>query len=179
MPTDFVDNLLSESCARIEHGEDDTEDVEPGVQVPLYEVQGFHQAGEAFEGHVFDTEGSAGQIYRLYQTAFDRAPDLAGFGGWLHLMDHGMVLEKAASGFVGSVEFQSIYGESPTDAQFVTLLYNNALARPPDPSGYDYWTDQLAHGMSREQVLIGFSESAENQAALIGAIENGMAYLPV
>ena len=127
----------------------------------------------------FDTEGSAGQIYRLYQTAFDRAPDLAGFGGWLHLMDHGMVLEKVASGFVGSVEFQSIYGESPTDAQFVTLLYNNALARPPDPSGYDYWTDQLAHGMSREQVLIGFSESVENQAALIGAIENGMAYLPV
>ena len=62
MPTDFVDNLLSESCARIEHGEDDTEDVEPGVQVPLYEVQGFHQAGEAFEGHVFALHGDDDRV---------------------------------------------------------------------------------------------------------------------
>ncbi|MBE2262344.1 MAG: DUF4214 domain-containing protein, partial [Burkholderiaceae bacterium] len=38
---------------------------------------------------------------------------------------------------------------------------------------------QLASGaQTREQVLTGFSESAENQLALIGVIQNGMAYLP-
>ncbi len=127
----------------------------------------------------FDTDGSAGQIYRLYQAAFDRAPDLEGLGSWISAMDQGLALSQVATGFVGSAEFQSLYGAHPTDAQFVTLLYGNVLDRAPDPAGYSYWTDQLAHGMSREQVLIGFSESVENQVALIGAIEDGMAYLPV
>jgi len=31
---------------------------------------------------------------------------------------------------------------------------------------------------TRETVLIGFSESAENQAALIGVIQGGIAYTP-
>ncbi len=127
----------------------------------------------------FDVDGNAGQIYRLYQAAFDRAPDLAGFGGWIDQMDHGMALAQVASAFVGSAEFASLYSASPTDAQFVNLLYANVLDRAPDPDGYDHWTYQLAHGMSREQALGGFSESTENQVAVIGAIEGGMAYLPV
>ncbi len=126
----------------------------------------------------FDVDGSAGQIYRLYQAAFDRAPDLAGFGGWIYQMDHGLALAQVASAFVASAEFTSLYGAHPTDAQFVNLLYGNVLDRAPDTEGYDYWTYQLAHGMSRDQALVGFSESTENQVAMIGAIESGMAYLP-
>lgn len=127
----------------------------------------------------FDVDGSAGQVYRLYQAAFDRTPDLAGFGGWLAAMDGGMALTQVASGFVGSNEFQSLYGANPASGQFVSLLYDHVLHRAPDTAGYEHWTYQLDHGMSREQVLIGFSESAENQAALVGAMQNGMAYLPV
>ena len=52
------------------------------------------------------------------------------------------------------------------------------LHRAPDQGGYDYWVYQLEHGMTREQALTGFSESPENQAALIGVIQDGMAYLP-
>jgi hypothetical protein len=40
--------------------------------------------------------------------------------------------------------------------------------------GDDYWTNQLDSGVTREQALIGFSESAENQASLIGVIQNGI-----
>lgn len=126
----------------------------------------------------FDVDGNAGQTYRLYQAAFDRSPDLAGLGSWIGAMDQGMTLLEVAHGFIGSAEFQSLYGANPGNGQFVTLLYDNVLHRAPDAGGYGYWVDQLASGaQTREQVLTGFSESAENQLALIGVIQNGMAYL--
>jgi hypothetical protein len=53
------------------------------------------------------------------------------------------------------------------------------LHRDPDQAGFDYWIYELDNNIStRPQVLAGFSESAENQAALIGAIENGIVYIP-
>jgi Ca2+-binding RTX toxin-like protein len=128
----------------------------------------------------FDVDGNAGEVYRLYQAAFNRTPDAAGLGGWIGGMDHGMTLLQVANGFIGSAEFQGLYGANPSSGLLVTLLYNNVLHRAPDAGGYGYWVDQLASGaQTREQVLTGFSESAENQAALIGVIQNGMAYIPV
>jgi methionine-rich copper-binding protein CopC len=128
----------------------------------------------------FDAGGNAGEVYRLYQAAFNRTPDAAGLGGWIGGMDHGMTLLQVATGFIGSAEFQALYGAHPTDAQFVNLLYSNVLHRTPDQGGYDYWVNQLGSAtQTHEQVLTGFSESAENQAALIGVIQNGMAYIPV
>ncbi|RLM52635.1 DUF4214 domain-containing protein, partial [Halobellus sp. Atlit-31R] len=43
--------------------------------------------------------------------------------------------------------------------------------------GYVYWEGRIASG-SREQILVDFSESPENQAQVIGAIQNGMDYAP-
>lgn len=56
------------------------------------------------------------------------------------------------------------------------LLYANALHRAREV-GDNYWTQQLDSGVTREQALIGFSESVENQTALIGVIEAGIALL--
>jgi serralysin len=51
------------------------------------------------------------------------------------------------------------------------------LHRAPDAGGLAYHTGNLdSGGNSRAQVLVGFSESPENQAALIGVIQGGMAY---
>ena len=127
----------------------------------------------------FDVNGNAGQTYRLYQAAFNRIPDQEGLGYWINGMDHGMTLLEVAQGFIGSAEFQGLYGARPTNGQLVNLLYSNVLHRAPDQGGYDYWVYQLEHGMTREQALTGFSESPENQAALIGVIQDGMAYIPV
>ena len=127
----------------------------------------------------FDTSGNAGQTYRLYQAAFDRTPDTPGLSYWINGMDGGMTLQTVASGFIGSAEFQGLYGANPSNTQFVDLLYANVLNRAPDAEGYDYWLGQMAGGMTRELVLIGFSESRENQAALIGVIQDGIAYSPV
>ena len=123
----------------------------------------------------FDTNGNAGQTYRLYQAAFNRTPDKAGLSGWVKGVDQGLSMLKVAAAFIDSGEFKALYGNSPTDSVFVNLLYTNALHRTADAGGLDYWVNQLSsHAQSREQALLGFAESAENQAALIGVIQGGI-----
>ena len=92
-------------------------------------------------------------------------------------MDSDLAPQKVATGFIGSAEFQDLYGASPTNAQFIELLYTNVLNRVPDPAGYDYWSDKMDNGLTRELVLIGFSESQENQDAVLPAIQGGISYL--
>lgn len=126
-----------------------------------------------------DIDGHGGQAYRLYQAAFGRTPDKAGLGFWIKALDQGSSLAQVAGEFVNSSEFLARSGGAASDdATFLTLLYNNVLQRAPDSGGLQYWNDALHHGASRAEVLMAFSESAENQAALIGVIGNGFAYTP-
>lgn len=56
------------------------------------------------------------------------------------------------------------------------LLYNNVLDRDPDEEGYAYWLNDMDNGLSKEGVLISFSESSENQANVIDLIAHGIGY---
>lgn len=126
----------------------------------------------------FDIGGVAGQAYRIYQAAFDRAPDAAGLGYWIGAMDHGMSLRDVAAGFVASAEFGDRYGRGQDNRAFLATLYHNVLHRDPDQGGIDYWGNSMEHGATRAEVLAQFSESNENQLQVIGAIRNGIDYLP-
>ncbi len=126
-----------------------------------------------------DVDGVAGKAYRVYQAAFDRAPDLAGLGYWISEIDKGMSLKQVAQGFVNSAEYKSVYGASPTNAQIVSKMYENVLNRPGEAGGVAYWTDILSSRKGTvADVLAGFSESQENQLGLMGVMENGVAYQP-
>jgi Domain of unknown function (DUF4214) len=106
------------------------------------------------------------EIYRLYQAAFMRAPDQAGDAAWVGALENGMSLLHIASAFVGSAEFKADYaGLSIND--FVVKLYHNALGRAPDPAGEAAWDNALTHGMSKAQVLLDFSNSAENRMNVV------------
>ncbi|AWG45976.1 MULTISPECIES: DUF4214 domain-containing protein [unclassified Massilia] len=124
-----------------------------------------------------DIHGNAGETFRLYQAAFNRTPDKSGLGFWMNAMDDGHSLLDVATSFVNSSEFAQKYGTT-SDAQFVDALYQNVLHRAPDAAGYDFWLQAL-HGTSRAQLLVDFSESTENQAQIIGMIQNGIEYTPV
>ncbi|MGO4380705.1 DUF4214 domain-containing protein [Pseudoduganella sp. RAF53_2] len=126
----------------------------------------------------FDLDGTAGIIYRFYQAALDRQPDLPGLGYWIHFADTGRSFTDIASGFTNSVEFQRLYGVNSDNATFVTALYHNALHREPEAAGFNDWMNRLATGTSREQVMFGFSESTENRAQVIGSIQHGIEYIP-
>lgn len=126
-----------------------------------------------------DINGTAGQAFRLYQAAFDRAPDQAGLGYWIKMLDSGATLKQVSAGFVASQEFADMYGANASDSQFVSLLYQHVLHRPAEGAGYDFWMNALQSGHApREDVLGAFSESAENQAQVIGSIQDGMAFIP-
>jgi len=123
-----------------------------------------------------DIGGVGGEAYRLYQAAFDRTPDKGGLGYWIAMMDEGQDLEGVAANFVDSPEFRDLYGANSTDAQFVQALYHNVLHRAAEGAGYDFWMQSL-QSVSRAAVLTNFSESAENQAQVIGSIQDGINYL--
>lgn len=123
-----------------------------------------------------DVDGNAGMAYRLYQAAFDRTPDLGGLGFQMNALDIGLTITQVAQNFINSPEFQQTYG-ALADAQFVTQLYANVLHRAPDSSGLAFHVNNMESGLPRSYVLVGFSESPENQAALIGIIGNGMLYV--
>jgi hypothetical protein len=127
-------------------------------------------------GLAFDITGNAGEAYRLYRAALDRVPDVGGMGYQMHALDSGLTLSQLANNFLHSPEFQAKYG-TQDDGQFVTLLYQNVLHRAPDADGFAYHVNDLQHnGLSRADVLMQFSESPENQAQVIGQIQNGIVY---
>lgn len=128
-----------------------------------------------------DLNGNGGEAYRVYQAAFNRTPDKAGVGFWIAKMDQGVSLHDVANGFLSSNEFTAQYGanSSLSTTQFVTELYSNVLHRPLDQAGADFWVTAIdQRGAQRADVLAQFSESAENQAQVIGSIQAGFEYTP-
>lgn len=115
-----------------------------------------------------DDEAAAGQTYRLYQAAFARTPDSSGLGHNTRLIDGDLTLKDMANAFIQSAEFIQTYGANTSDTTFITLFYNNVLGRAPDAAGLAGWQQRLSSGeYDRADVLIGFSESSENQT-LVG-----------
>jgi hypothetical protein len=122
-----------------------------------------------------EPNGPSGQMFRMYQAAFNRAPDLQGLGYWIDTLDKGYSLHQVGAEFVVSAEFNRLYGANLSDTQFITAMYHNVLHREPDAEGYAYWIQAL-HDVSRGTVLTDFSESAEFKADIIGTIQNGIDY---
>ena len=111
----------------------------------------------------FDSDGVAGQAYRLYKAAFNRQPDELGLGYWIDQLDKGADLRDVSYGFLNSAEFISMYGSSSSNQDFVEALYLNILQRPGEAAGVQYWEQALDNGYSRENVLLDFSDTVENR----------------
>ncbi|MES2153236.1 MAG: FG-GAP-like repeat-containing protein [Pseudomonadota bacterium] len=129
-------------------------------------------------GVALDIHGNGGMVYRLYQAAFNRVPDLGGVGFWIAQKDHGASMHAIAAEFIHSAEFTTLYGANPSATQFIGSLYANVLHRAPDQGGLDFWVTMIKNGGAREDVLAYFGESPENQAQVIGSIEHGFQYTP-
>lgn len=125
-----------------------------------------------------DTLGAAGQVYRLYQATFARTPDSEGMGTWLSELDKGKPLEQIVTGFLQSEEFFRVYGRGLSNADYVTLLYKNVLHRAPDAPGFSSHMAELEQGISREHIMVAFSESVELIASLVGVMPDAIPYIP-
>jgi hypothetical protein len=100
------------------------------------------------------------QITRLYLAYFQRLPEESGLAYWRSVANSGVGLAAISDVFAASAEFIDTYG-ALDDGQFVDQVYTNVLGRAPDAGGLGYWTGQLAAGVTRGQVMLSFSESAE------------------
>ena len=128
-----------------------------------------------------DIEGVPGQAYRIYKAAFGREPDLEGVGFWISRMEEqDWDLIEVSARFIDSDEFRASYGTNPSDAQYLTKLYENVLGRVPDLGGYNWWLNELETNpeKTRAKVLADFTESVENQDVTAELVAQGISYDP-
>lgn len=161
--------------------------IKPGQTYVLYNkdggnygavyVQNIERVHFSDRSLALDTDGVAGQAYRLYQAAFDRTPDKPGLGYWLGKLDAGVSLYDVAAGFAASAEFKALNGNSPTPQALVASLYGHVLGRTAEQAGLDYWTAQLQSGaLDTAGLLASLSESAENRVLVSWQIAQGIEY---
>ena len=113
---------------------------------------------------IWDRSEAATEVARLYDTVFGRLPDASGLVAWKTALESGgATLLQVADSFTQSAEFRGQYGNLD-NRDFADALYVNTLDRPADAAGLDYWTGVLDAGVSRAEVVLAFSESAEHVA---------------
>lgn len=101
-------------------------------------------------------------IARLYDTVFDRLPDVGGLASYRAALDQGFSLAQIATVLIGSPEFQARYG-SLSNQQFVEQIYRFVLNREGDAAGIASYVQALSQGYTRTDVVLVFSESPEHR----------------
>jgi PKD repeat protein len=100
-------------------------------------------------------------VAQAYLGLLSRDADYKGFRGWLGWLEGGGTQLGLVNAFISSAEFQTNFGTNLSDAQFVTVMYQNVLLRQPDSGGLNAWVSYLASGGTRAQLARGFLQSAE------------------
>ena len=119
---------------------------------------------------------AAEQIARLYFSAFNRIPDTDGFLFWMGVQRNGGSNTQIAQTFAQSDEFVTKYGSSISNTQYLDLIYQNVLGRAADSAGRDYWTQQMAAGMTRGEILNQFAQSPEFTASSATKVNASLIY---
>jgi len=119
--------------------------------------------GRQYIDTTIDVDNTGGQVFRMYQAAFDRTPDQLGLSFWTGHLGKDLSLDQMADEFIKSWEYQQRYAADLGNRELVSKYYENVLHRAPDQGGLDYWTAILDSGhATRGQVLASISESPEN-----------------
>ena len=162
-------NSLSYWTAQLSHGT-----TQAAVGTSLFQDPSFQSAGW--------------YVAAAYASILGRDPDYGGFTYWTNLYRSGAISLPGCTAssstcaqagllniFMGSPEFLTRFNATD-NTSFVTLLYENILARPPDAPGLAYWVQQLAAGMTRAQLVQLFIASPEFSQRFNTRIESEMIY---
>ena len=123
---------------------------------------------------VVDPADPAFDVHRLYQSALGRTPDGQGLTAWTYARSVGMEMTEMARRFMDSPEFVARFG-APDGPAFVDRLYHNVLGREGDAAGHTSWVAALDSGaLGREEVLVGFTGSAENIQLVASQVGTGI-----
>ncbi|MFC5343983.1 DUF4214 domain-containing protein [Brevundimonas staleyi] len=139
---------------------------------------------QAFVNNIIATRGLFVQdeatiaIARLYDSVFNRLPDLGGLQGYRDGIDQGYTLKDIGAAMVGSPEFQSRFG-SLNNQQFVEQIYRFVLDREGDAPGVASYVQALNSGVSRADIVLIFSESQEHRFSYQATFDNQVRNLGV
>ncbi len=152
----------------------------------LYDRIGAGEIGE--EERIEPVGDDLATVYRLYGAAYGRTPDEAGLRFWLDLFERDQITQRElAEAFITVPEFQLRYDgdpdtpgfQEPSDEEYISLLYDNALRRELDEDGFAFWLAQLESGaFDRVEMLIFFADSPENVTRTRSFLEDGVVVLP-
>lgn len=121
-------------------------------------------------------EGTVAPVVRLYYAHFQRPPDYDGLTYWAGVARQGSSMAAISEQFVLSEEFSVTYG-ALSDRAYVDQVYQNVLGRAADPAGLTYWLSQLSGGMTRGELMVAFSDSAEYRASIGSQVLATMLYV--
>jgi hypothetical protein len=102
-----------------------------------------------------------------YLKLLGRQADDAGVTHWTQEMLNGLTDQELEAGFVASIEFFNNAGG--TNTAWIDSIYRLLLGRDVDPTGQQYWNDQLMAGGSRSDVAVRIADSAENETQLVNS----------
>lgn len=104
---------------------------------------------------------SLNALTELYVAYFNRVPDAEGLSYWIDQLNGGQSLKQIGGSFYAAgIQYASLTGfsDAMTNADFVTLIYKNALGRSGDTApplaDVNYWASNLATGTDSRGTLI-------------------------
>lgn len=121
-------------------------------------------SGQIYSNQARDVNyGITSFVARCYTKVLEREFDEDGMNSWcqslLDANDKRLHAENVASnGFFHSQEYLN---KNTSNEEYVNTLYRTFLGREADPAGYADWKGKLDAGVNRDEVLYGFSRSAE------------------
>lgn len=119
---------------------------------------------------IFADNAKQATVANLYQAVFGRTADYAGLDFWFEQADQGVSVKEIAQGFMASAEYE-LGGLS--NAQFVDAMYHGVMGRSGEAAGTKFWTDALAAGVSRADVIVAFAEAAatsDDEVTIVGSV---------
>jgi hypothetical protein len=116
---------------------------------------------------VTSSEYLNGVIQADYQTFLGRQPSSAEVAAWRAQLQAGLSENQLQATFLASNEFFNDHGSNVT--QWLTGVFQNVLGRAPDSGGLANWGQQLASGVSRNDVALAIVTSPEAFGRLVAA----------
>ena len=113
---------------------------------------------------IFASNTEQAAVATLYHSAFGRTADDSGMQYWYSLANSGASLSQIANAFTQSAEFLA-ESSAMSNTQFVQALYQNTFGRTGEATGIAYWTDALAHGNTRADLIGSFASIAASNLA--------------
>jgi hypothetical protein len=105
----------------------------------------------------------ASRLTELYIAHFDRAPDALGLHFWGARFEEGMTLDDISGHFYASAESVLSGSAGMTNAQYISEVYQNVLARTPDAEGLAFWEQMLDDGiLTRPAFVAALLEGVSN-----------------